>query len=75
MLADLETRRREGYVSPVAFVMLHAALGEVDSAFAWLDRAYEERRGWLVYLAVEPTLDSLRSDPRFRRLMERMRLA
>ena len=74
ILADLERRRREGYVSPVAFVMLHAALGEVDSAFAWLDHAYEERRGWLVYLAVEPALDSLRSDPRFRRLMERMRL-
>jgi hypothetical protein len=54
--------------------MLHTALGEAEQAFAWLDRAYEERRGWLVYLGVEPTLDSLRGDPRFRRLMERMRL-
>jgi hypothetical protein len=61
-------------VSPVAFVMLHAALGEDDAAFTWLDRAYEERRWWLVYLNVEPTLDGLRADPRFRRLQERMRL-
>jgi serine/threonine-protein kinase len=74
ILAELAAQRREGYVSPVAFVMLHTALGEAEQAFAWLDRAYEERRGWLVYLGVEPTLDSLRGDPRFRRLMERMRL-
>jgi serine/threonine-protein kinase len=74
VLADLEARRREHYVSPVAFVMVHATLGEANQAFNWLDRAYEERRGWLVYLNVEPTLDGLRNDARFRRLLERMRL-
>ena len=42
--------------------------------FAWIDKAYEERRGWLCYLKVEPLLDSLRGDPRFARTMERMRL-
>jgi lipopolysaccharide biosynthesis regulator YciM len=75
MLADLEASSHERYVSPVAFVMVHAALGQADPAFAWLDRAYEERRGWLAYLNVEPTLDGLRGDARFRRLLERMRLA
>jgi serine/threonine-protein kinase len=75
VLADLEASRHERYVSPVAFVMVHAALGQADPAFAWLDRAYEERRGWLAYLNVEPTLDGLRGDARFRRLLERMRLA
>ncbi len=74
ILADIEARRREQYVSPVAFVMLHAALGDADQAFVWLDRAFAERRGWLAYLNVEPMLDGLRGDPRFRRLQERMRL-
>jgi eukaryotic-like serine/threonine-protein kinase len=74
-LADLEARARASYVSPVAFVMVHAALGQADQAFDWLERAYEERRGWLAYLNVEPMLDPLRGDPRFRRLAERMRLA
>ncbi len=74
ILADLERRRQARYVSPVAFVMLHAALGEPDPAFDWLDRAFEDRRGWLAYLNVEPMLDGLRGDPRFRRLQERMRL-
>ena len=75
ILAELEARQREQYVSPVALVLLHTALGDADRAFEWLDRAYEERRGWLVYLNVEPMLDSLRGDARFRRLVERMRLA
>ncbi|HUR94384.1 MAG TPA: protein kinase [Gemmatimonadales bacterium] len=75
ILADLEARRESHYVSPVAFVMLHTVLGERDLAFAALDRAYDERRGWLAYLNVEPMLDGLRGDPRFRQLQERMRLA
>jgi eukaryotic-like serine/threonine-protein kinase len=75
ILEELEARRRERYVSPVALVTLSAALGDPDRAFAGLDRAYEERRGWLAYLNVEPMLDGLRGDPRFRRQLERMRLA
>jgi hypothetical protein len=59
----------------VAFVMLHAGLGQADPAFEWLDRAMDDRRGWLAYLKVEPVLDPLRGDPRFARLIERMRLA
>jgi len=75
VLAELEARRRDGYVSPVAFAQVYSALGEADPAFDWIDRAYEERRGWLVYFNVEPTVDGLRRDPRFRRVLERMRLA
>ncbi len=75
ILEELEARRGERYVSPVALVTLSAALGDADRAFAGLDRAYQERRGWLAYLNVEPMLDGLRSDPRFRRQLERMRLA
>jgi Flp pilus assembly protein TadD len=75
ILDGLYAESRERYVTPVAFVMLHAGLGEVDRAFEWLDQAVEDRRGWLAYLKVEPLLDPLRGDPRFGRLMERMRLA
>jgi TolB-like protein/Tfp pilus assembly protein PilF len=74
LLAELERRRGDRYVTPVALAILAAALGEADVAFQWLEQAYQERRGWLAYLNVEPTLDGLRDDPRFRRLLERMRL-
>jgi serine/threonine protein kinase/tetratricopeptide (TPR) repeat protein len=75
ILDGMYAQSREHYVSPVAFAMLHAGLREADQAFEWLDRAVEDRRGWLAYLKVEPLLDPLRGDPRFGRLLERMRLA
>lgn len=59
----------------MAFTGLYVALGELDAAFEWLEKAYQERRGWLAYLNIEPLLEGLRADPRFRRLVERMRLA
>ena len=54
--------------------MIHVGLGNHDQAFAWLERAYEERRGWLAYLKVEPMHDPLRSDPRFGEFVRRMKL-
>jgi serine/threonine-protein kinase len=74
ILNELLERGRTGYVSPVPLTGLYATLGEVDAAFHWLEQAYRERRGWLAYLKIEPLLNSLRSDNRFARLMERMRL-
>ena len=75
VLAGLEAEARERYVSPVAFAGLHVQLGDHDAAFEDLERAYQDRRGWLAYLRVEPAVDPLRADPRFTRLLERMRLA
>jgi serine/threonine-protein kinase len=74
LLAQLEERARERYVSSVPFVMLHLGLGDSDAAFAALARAHSERRGWMVYLRVDPLLDALRGDRRFGEWVERMRL-
>src|SRR2546426_754214 len=74
LLAGLEARGRLGYVSPVAFATLHLGLERWHDALEWIERAYEERRGWLAYLKVNAIMDPLRGDPRFARLLERMRL-
>src|SRR5437867_3764773 len=74
LLAELEARARDHYVSPVAFCILHLGLRNIDQAFVWLERAYQDRRGWLTYLKVEPMLDAVRDDPRFAELVKRMRL-
>ena len=57
---------------PIAAV--HAYRGEVDAAFAWLDRAYKQNRGSLEYLKVEPTLRNLHGDPRFDALLRKVKL-
>ena len=49
-------------------------LGEKDMAFEWLEKAYRERSGRLVYIGVERAFDPLRSDPRFQDLVKRIRL-
>jgi serine/threonine-protein kinase len=53
---------------------VYAGLGEKDQAFEYLQKACEERSPWMPYLKVNPQLDSLRSDPRFKGLLKRMKL-
>ncbi len=48
---------------------LFAQLGWRDSAFAWLDRAYEARQSDLVSILTDPMIDPLRGDPRFERMV------
>jgi len=62
------------YVSPTDLAKIALALGEHDAAFDALERARMERRGWLVYLRVDPLFDPIRSDSRFRSLLREMRL-
>lgn len=57
-----------------AVVRIHAALGEKVEAFEWLQKACDERDAQVIWLKVDPTLDSLRSDPRFAQVLKNMRL-
>jgi hypothetical protein len=52
--------------------MLHVGLQENDEAFAWLQKAFEQRSLWMGNLNVEPQLAPLRSDERFQDLLRRM---
>ncbi len=54
---------------------IYVALGEADHAFHWLERAYTERDEDLCLLKVDPRLDSLRVDPRFVSLLQRVGLS
>jgi len=69
----LQSHRRDP-VKPELIAGAFAALGEKDSALAWLERAYAERSG-LTALKVDPGYDPLRSDPRFQSLLRRVGLA
>jgi len=53
---------------------VYIALGQHDQAFLWLNRAYQDRSGWLTWIAIEPKLDPIRGDPRFGELLRRMNL-
>jgi len=73
-LAELESRGRKEYVSPVAFATAHLGLENWDAALDWAERAYLERRGWLAYLRVHPIMDGLRGRARFEALVAKMKV-
>jgi TolB-like protein/Flp pilus assembly protein TadD len=54
---------------------VYAQRGDPDSAMAWLERGFVIRDPGLVYLKIDPMLDPLRGDPRFKQLMVKMNLA
>jgi hypothetical protein len=49
-------------------------LHDLDNAFTWLDKAYNERTEYLMYLPTDPLADPLRGDPRFAQLLHRLGL-
>ena len=62
----------EKYVSPHSVAFIYASLGELDQAFSWQEKAYEERDASLVWVKVAAESDSLRADKRFADLVRRM---
>jgi tetratricopeptide (TPR) repeat protein len=69
LLDELLHMRPDRYIPAALIAGVYTALGDVDSAFSWLETAVAERCFWLVFLAVDPIYDRLRADPRFDRLL------
>ena len=63
------------YVPSYNFAMLHLGLGNMDKTFEYLNKAFEERSGILLFMNVEPMLDSLRGDSRFGELIKKIGLS
>jgi hypothetical protein len=74
VLEDLKglSRGRFKFAFPIA--RIHAALGEKDEAFEWLRKSCDERDSRVIWIKVDPTLDGLRSDPRFAQVLKDMGL-
>ena len=74
LLNELTELSKQRYISPFSLVLLHFNLGNKDQAFAWLEKAYQERSNGMAYLNVDRGFDPLRSDPRFQDLLRRVGL-
>ena len=70
----LEGKAKKEYVPPTTLAGIHALAGEKEPAFAWLNRAVDTRDPWLSLIKIQPAYDSLRPDPRFTKLLQRVNL-
>ena len=58
-----------GCVPPYSLAVIHLGLGENGLALDWLEKAYVERDWRLPWIGPEPSLDSLRGEPRYDALL------
>ena len=72
VLEELKRMEKVKYVSPYDLAIIYTGLGEKERAIEQLNKAYEQRAGWIIMLKVEPLFDPLRSDPRFAQLLQRL---
>ena len=68
----LEARLVKTQLEADRIAAIYAALGDLDAAFAWLDRAVELRTGMLTFIRLMPEYDVLRSDARYPVLLRRL---
>jgi hypothetical protein len=73
-LEDEKSRDQDERMQPEMIGYLYAQLGDHDRAFAWLERAVDERTPRTLWLKVDPRTKPLRSDPRFTALLARLDL-
>jgi len=71
-LEELIEDHAAGYAYQIAST--YALRGQIDLAFEWLEKAFVNHDGGMTRLRIEPPLDNLRSDPRYKELLQRVDL-
>jgi len=75
IINELNERTKNEYISPYDLAIIYVGLRDKDHAFAQLEKAYDDRAGWIINISVDPIFDPIRSDPRFTELVHRMKLS
>ena len=63
---------RTGYYNAFSLARAYAALGNADEAFAWLDRAWDQRTNWVPFARWYAEFAPLRADPRWTAFLRRV---
>jgi serine/threonine-protein kinase len=74
MVQELEAGFGTKHYSAAAIAYAYRGLGDADKTFHWFDVAADRREPTLMEVKVDPANDPLRADPRFSKLLERLRL-
>jgi tetratricopeptide (TPR) repeat protein len=70
-LAVIKDAIKRRYACAYEVGVVYVALHRNDEAFRWFEAAYDARSNCMVWMKVDPRLDSIRSDPRYKDLLQR----
>jgi len=65
---------KQRYISPYCLALIYTSMDEKDPAMDWLQKAYEAHVSELIYLKVDPYLNKIRTDARFKALLKKVGL-
>ncbi len=74
-LARMLEISKDRFVTAYGVALVYAAMNNKDLAFKWLDKAYEERSNWLVWMNIDPRWKNIKTDKRFAALASKVGLA
>jgi TolB-like protein/DNA-binding winged helix-turn-helix (wHTH) protein/Flp pilus assembly protein TadD len=70
---ELEAEGSKHYVAPYHLALIFAGLGDTPVSLRWLERAFRDRSGWMVFLPVQPEFEKIRQAPEIQRLLASVR--
>ena len=74
IMKELKNRARNEYIQPTYFAWVHVSLNELDAAFKYFDKAFDERSWWLVYTKIWPFPEQMIRDARYTKLLKKIGL-
>jgi tetratricopeptide (TPR) repeat protein len=72
ILSQLDNIKDELYIHPTYLAIIYLAMGDRKEALNWLERGFQDRSEWMIFLQVEHMLDSLHGEIRYKKLLKLM---
>ena len=74
IIAGIEAGKNLSANDHRGMAQVYAGLGEIDKAFFWLEKSYQHHEESLCSLKIDPKMAPLRSDPRFKLMLNKIGL-
>ena len=75
IMKELKSRAKNEYISAAYFAWVHVGLNDLDAAFQYFDKAFEERSWWIVYLKIWSSPEQMTKDTRYTKLLKKIGLS
>ena len=75
IMKELKSRAKNEYISAAYFAWVHVGLNDLDAAFQYFDKAFEERSWWIVYLKIWSSPEQMTKDARYTKLLKKIGLS